>query len=315
MPNLSFKQMLKSFKKNLIAEKGYSELTIKNYKNDLQIFKNYLKQEWELEIDSLDSLKEIDRIQFYITEFLSDNILINENSAQRRNRLLFALRSFFRFLVKKGLINNDPTEQIDTTKTKIKVSPIYIKEKDFNKFLKTVESDSFTNSLRNEAILKILTFAGLRVSELINLKWKDIDFDEKIITVTGKGKKERLVPLLDQVIETLERYKLKRDNIIPKKNEDENIVFLSQNRTKFNPSSVWRLVKKYAKKSQINDWEEISPHKLRHTFASLTYKKTKDIRIVQQLLGHSNISTTQIYTHVDHEEMKKAVNKFGELIE
>ncbi|AGB41287.1 site-specific recombinase XerD [Halobacteroides halobius DSM 5150] len=315
MKNISFKQAINSFEKDLIAAKGYSKATVENYKNDLDIFKRYLADNWDLKLNDLNILDDTDTIHFYITEFLSDNILIKDNSAQRRNRLLFALKSFFKFLVTRNLIGEDPTKKIDTTKTKTRVKPVYIKEKEFNSFLDTIEQSDSRYALRDETILKLLTFAGLRVSELVSLTWQDIDFEEKNITITGKGNKERIVPLLDQAITAIRNYIPVREKIDSKRSEDENIIFLSQKRTRFNPASIWRLVKKYAKKSAISNADKISPHKLRHTFASLVYKKTKDIRIVQQLLGHSDISTTQIYTHVDQEEMKKAINKFGEVIE
>jgi len=308
--NLKYKQAVKSFIKYLIAERGYSKLTIKEYKSDLSLFARYLKDEFDCDVDKL-TIGEID--QFQLTEFLSDIILINDNSAATRNRKLYSLRSFFNFLVKRNLLSHNPTLAIDATKVNLKSEPVYLKGTDINDYLKAIENYNSKACSRDLAINKMFLYCGLRISELVNLDLDDINYEDRSIKFYGKGNKERYVPLHQEVILAIKNYLPDRAKIKPNNQDAVQALFLSSHGNRINIRTVQIMVKKYAKLAGVKNANDVTPHKLRHTFASMLYKETKDLRVLQELLGHSNISTTQIYTHTDKEERKNAVEQLPKL--
>ncbi len=281
--NMQYLKAVDSFKKYLAIERGYSQLTIKEYDKDLMLFYNYLTEEQNLNKNF--SLHKIDK--FKTAEFLSDVILKYDNAPVTRNRKLYSLRSFYKYLIKKEIIEKDPTRMIEASKTQQQTEPIYLQLDDSRKYIETIKDYNSINKYRDLAIVKIFLYAGLRVSELVNLNLTDINPDDQSIKFYGKGQKERYVPLHHDVIRSIKAY-LKERNEIKAKNED-------------------------AKKAGVKKANEITPHKLRHTFASLLYRQTKDIRVLQELLGHASISTTQIYTHTDTEQRKSAIDEFPEI--
>lgn len=177
------------------------------------------------------------------------------------------------------------------------------------RYIETIESHNGKNKIRDLAIVKLFLYAGLRVSELVQLNRENIDFTNQSIKFIGKGNKERILPLHTDVIDALEKYLVERKRIKIENSADENALFLSMQGRRITVRSIQLMVKKYAKLSGIKNAGSITPHKLRHTFASLLYHQTKDLKILQELLGHSNISTTQIYTHTDIEQKKQAIDK------
>lgn len=301
---------VKSFLKYLIAEKGYSELTVIEYERDLTLFYRYLLEELSFNPEDIfiDSLG-----RFEISEFLNDLILVNNNSQLTRNRRLFSLRSFFRYLVKCGYLAINPTDQIDSSKTEKRSEPIYMKIDEARSYLTGVENHAGKNLERDLAIIKFFLYGGLRVSELVKLDLQNIDFDDCSVKFFGKGNKERYVPLHPDVIAAIIDYLPSRLEKKPKDADAEKALFRSAHGKRITPRGIQLLVKKYAKLAGIRDAEKITPHKLRHTFATMLYQKTKDIRVLQDLLGHANISTTQIYTHTDKENRKDAVSELPEL--
>src|SRR6056297_1157154 len=153
----------------------------------------------------------------------------------------------------------------------------------------------------------------MRIYELVNLDLEDIDFKDKSIKFYGKGNKERYVPLHDDIILAVKQYIPERNSINPANEDAKKALFLSRRGNRISVRSIQLFVKKYAKLAGVKNAEKITPHKLRHTFASLLYLKTKDLKVLQDLLGHTDISTTQIYTHTDTEQRKDAISQFPDL--
>ncbi|WP_408956342.1 site-specific tyrosine recombinase/integron integrase [Natroniella sp. ANB-PHB2] len=310
MKNIKYKQAVQSFLKYLIAERGYSELTVKEYELDLKLFARYLKREFNYSEENL-TIDEIN--EFQISEFLGDIILVKDNSAATRNRKLYSLRSFFKFLKKKGFRETNPVESIEPTKTKLKSEPVYLSYKEIKEYLKAIKSYDSKNRNRDLAIIKTFLYCGLRISELVSLNINDINYQDQSIKFYGKGNKERYVPLHKEVIDAIKNYLPDRKQITPNNTDAKKALFLSNRGNRISTRTVQKMVKKYAKKAGIKNAESITPHKLRHTFASMLYQRTKDLRVLQELLGHSDISTTQIYTHTDKEQRKHAVQQMPEL--
>ncbi|RCW51481.1 MULTISPECIES: site-specific tyrosine recombinase/integron integrase [unclassified Halanaerobium] len=306
---LNFLQAVNKFKKYLEIEKGYSRLTIKEYDSDLHQLYDYLRE--ELDFKENFSAGEVDRLD--ISEFLADAVIVNDNKAVTRNRKLFAIRSFYKYLLHYGIVNKNPAEAIESSKTDTRLEPIYLKLKEAQQFIKAIDEYGGINRLRDLAIVKLFLYAGLRISELVNLDFDNIDFDDGSIKFYGKGKKERYVPLHNDVILAIRRYMRERNSIKITESDARQAVFISRHGRRINPRTIQLFVKKYAKKAGLSRAEKITPHKLRHTFASTLYRQTKDIKVLQDLLGHSNISTTQIYTHVDNEEKKSAIDEMPDL--
>ncbi|HHU92988.1 MAG TPA: tyrosine recombinase XerC [Halanaerobiaceae bacterium] len=304
-----YTQALNRFIKYLAVEKGYSPLTIKEYTNDLQLFHRYLLENCRYPEDF--EVKQISR--YDITDFLADSILVDENSPVTRNRKLYSIRSFFKYLQKNEIIKENPALLIEASKTEIRSEPIYMKLDEARRYIDAIIKEKGINRTRDLAIVKLFLYTGLRVSELVNLNLDDIDFSNKSIKFFGKGNKERTVPLHDDIIESINNYLEERQEIKIKNKGDQKALFISRHGRRINVRTVQLMVKKYAKLAGIKNASKITPHKLRHTFASLLYYQTKDLKILQDLLGHSNIATTQIYTHTDIEEKIQAINKMPDL--
>lgn len=303
---ITYLKAVKSFEKYLTVERSYSELTIKEYKNDLMLLYNYLIEELDFEENFY--INEISKYE--IAEFLSDLVLSYDDSPVTRNRKLYSLRSFYKYLIKYEYIDKNPAQTIEASKTKINAEPIYLKLNDAQKYIQSIKEYNGINQKRDLAIVKLFLYAGLRISELVNLDLEDIDFQDNSIKFFGKGNKERYVPLHNDVIKSIENYLPERSQINAKNKDAKRALFLSRHGKRISPRSIQIFVKKYAKMAGVKKASKITPHKLRHTFASILYQKTKDLRVVQDLLGHADISTTQIYTHTDTEQKKEAIEEF-----
>ncbi|MFW6410289.1 MAG: tyrosine-type recombinase/integrase, partial [Halanaerobiales bacterium] len=243
----------------------------------------------------------------------SDLILESNNSPATRNRKLYSLRSFFKYLIKYELIENNPAAAIEASKTRTRAEPIYLKIEQARRYITAIKNSSKVNKKRDLAIVKLFIHAGLRISELVNLDLEDVDYADKSIKFFGKGDKERYLPLHEDVVKAIIEYLPERNKISPKSEDARKALFLSRRGNRIAPRTVQLFVKEYAKQAGLKNAVDITPHKLRHTFATILYKETKDIKILQDLLGHADISTTQIYTHTDTEQKKDAINNFPEL--
>ena len=284
--------LITEFLRYLLIDKGYSENTIESYKRDLDKFLEYNKN------TSIDNISNED-LKKYI-KYLNDDGL-NEKSIARN---ISSLKSFYKFLVISKYISSNTSDSLYLPKIK-KSLPSTLTEEEVTSLLDIDLTDNF--SYRNKAMLELLYATGLRVSELINLRLQDIDFSQDIIRTFGKGSKERIIPIGDYAKEYLEKYIYEyRSSML--KRENNEYIFLNNHGKQMTRQGFFKIIKKIAKEKGIN--KELSPHTLRHSFASHLLKYGADLRTIQELLGHSDISTTQIYTHITNEELKQNYNEF-----
>ena len=287
---------------------GNSELTAKTYRSDLTLFFKYLlirygKVKPKTKLEDIDiSVVDEEMIKNVKPEDLfgfiafCDKTLKNSNNTKRKKAI--AIRVFFEYLHKtKKLIDENPAEDLKPVKAKESL-PVYLSLNEANKLLESIDG---TNKERDYCMITLFLNCGMRLSELINIDTDDIRDD--ILTVIGKGDKPRTIYLNEMCLDALEEYL----NVRP--NADTNALFLSNRKKRISKRTVQNLIKKYTKKAGL-DSDKISIHKLRHTSATLLYKHGNiDIRTIQKILGHNDVSTTQIYTHVDEEQLRDAVKK------
>lgn len=303
-------KILRDFLIYLTAIKGKSKRTRDEYEYDLTLFLKFLlavEQQLELE-----KIEEIDISQLDVTFFkmiaLEDMYLFLEyceenrhNSASTRARKVATLKSFFKYLKsKRHLIEENPAEDLETPKIS-KRQPIYLSFEEAKVFLKGIQSK--THHYRDYCMMMFFLNLGIRVSELCHLNLDSIQ--ENFLTVTGKGDKERTVYLNNACTSALANYLTHERSHI--KEADQNpALFLSQKGTRLTRQRVAKIVKQINCTSGLNK-KKLTPHKLRHTSATMMYKSGADIRSLQQILGHSNVSTTQIYTHVEDKEIQQVI--------
>ncbi len=284
------KRYIDKFINYLKVEKNASTHTITNYLVDLTSFSAFLG---DREMSSVDHLT--------LRRFLAE--MRAKNYAKRTiARKLACLRSFFKFLYREGYIKTNPISAILTPKLDKKL-PTFL---DVNMMAKLVQTpdDKSVAGLRDRAILETLYSTGTRVSELVGLDVDDIDFISGVIKVLGKGSKERMVPIGEIALAAIRKYIDKRGELAAK---DKKAVFLNKSGRRLTDRSVRRIVDKHIRACSIG--EKISPHSLRHSFATHLLDRGADLRSVQELLGHMNLSTTQIYTHVTTERLKSVYDK------
>jgi integrase/recombinase XerC len=294
---MKFSKTIQNFKDYLITERGHSELTAENYSNDIKQFINFHNSS-DAEYESY-SAKEINEFLNYVNQ---------NNASSTRNRKMYSIKKYYSYLEDKDKILTSPATGLEKVKERSNKKPVYMDEHELKQFFKAVDGDDSRSPKRNKAIVYLMTFSGLRVSEVCSLDLDNIDFSNGVIDVEkGKGNKDRVVPLHDKAKEYLVDYINNERGTCYKK--DKEPVFLSNRGNAVSKRTVQRLVKAYVNQANIN--KRITPHKLRHTFSTLFYKKTKDIKALQEILGHSDLATTQIYTHVDGKKKKKQVNSLS----
>lgn len=271
-------------------EKKYSENTISSYQIDLKKANNFFEKNFS-------DLTKKD-IQNYIQKLSK-----NEN-ASSISRCISTLKSFYKFLELNKYTKINPLTTITNPKTAKKL-PKVLSEEEINKLLDINLKTDF--DYRNKAMLELMYSSGLRVSELVNLTINDIDLNNASVRIFGKGAKERIVPLDDYAIEALNNYILYHRTPLFKHGEN-NYLFLNNHGTKMTRQGFFKILEKIAKEKGIKS--ELSPHTLRHSFATHLLKHGADLRSIQELLGHSDISTTQIYTHITNERLQKNYKDF-----
>jgi len=291
--------LIQKFLKALQAEKNYSEFTISAYELDLHQFNSFLKENYKND-STVDKISK-QNIRAFLS-FLGSNGL-SRNSIGRK---LAALRSFFRYLNRVGIITSNPAQQIQSPKYKKKL-PVFLSIQEALEVLKLPEIDT-SEGLRDRAILEIFYGTGIRLRELTNLDVDDIDMFNGVIRILGKGRKERLVPLGKNAANILQKYlKIRNDILSKSKDSDFSAVFLNNRGKRVAPRFVQRRVTFYL--SKISNETSLSPHVLRHTFATHLLDAGADLEAVKELLGHASLSTTQIYTHVSVEKLKNIYNQ------
>ena len=287
--------MREAFLKHLQFEKRVSLNTLKSYKNDLnqffEFYKNYAK---------VDTLKEVDKraIRSWVIE-----LSLKDLSNRTINRKIASLKSFFKFLIKRKIININPTNNIHALKTNQPL-PHFIKEKDIKYLFDNITFKNDFNGNRDLLILELLYGTGIRISELINLKTKDLDNHKKEIKVLGKRGKERIIPLNNSAFaQTIKYEKLKKK--LNYKNKE--YLLCTEKGKKIYPMLISRVVKNNL--SSLINSEKYNPHLLRHTFATHILNKGADLNSIKELLGHESLAATQVYTHNSIEKLKEVFRK------
>lgn len=296
------KKYIETYQKYLKNEKNYSDNTIISYKNDLNQLFSFIK---EYKLLRKNGIKYIDhQIMRKFIVYLKGK----KYSKRSISRKVSTARSFFKFLHKEEIIGVNPTLNLITPKIDKKL-PYFLYLQEIDKLIETPPRNKLSG-IRDRAILEILYGTGIRVSELTNLNIDDIDFNEKIIKVLGKGSKERILPLSNPVIKAMQEYIEKRYLFNRNKFDktiNKNALFLNRFGGRLTARSIRRIIIKYIKIAGLN--KKFSPHVLRHSFATHLLGGGADLRSVQELLGHKSLSTTQIYTHITKERLKEIYQK------
>ncbi|MBR3596032.1 MAG: tyrosine recombinase XerC [Clostridia bacterium] len=284
--------MLKeAFLDYLRLERNYSERTIVSYGTDLREFEGYLeKTEAELDFTKVHA----DVVRNWISELMDEG-----RTATSVNRKLSSLRSFYRFLLRRKEITVNPMLKIVGLKKK-KPLPSFVREKDMNRLLDGLSFDEGFEGCRDRTILEMFYTTGMRLSELIGLDDVDVDLSARLIKVTGKRNKQRLIPFGDELAEDLLIYIKVRNDAFP---DGVEAFFIRKNGKRMYPMQVYRIVKRNL--SKVVTLKKKSPHVLRHTFATAMLNDNAELRAVQALLGHESLATTEVYTHTTFEELKK----------
>ena len=283
---------LKEYLAHIKLEKNLSKNTVSSYKNDITAFISYMKNKGK-EDPSIISSNDIGG--FFKT--LNELGLSGSSSA----RYFSSLKGFFLYLLKNKYILKNPIEKITAPKI-AKRLPGVLDVNEIDKILSAPEVNDKLG-LRDKAILELFYACGTRVSELIDLKVNDLFFDDEIIRVFGKGSKERLIPIGSSAINWVGEYLKKSRPLLMKKSKSENNLFLNSRGSKLSRMGVWKIIDLYVKEAGIE--KEVHPHTFRHSFATHLLEGGADLRAVQEMLGHADISTTQIYTHVDRDYIKQ----------
>lgn len=291
---------LKSFLAYLEIEKNCSINTLKSYKNDLKKIDQFLKKETSSKISL--SKGEINR--FLIRKYLS---YLRDSNLKKKtiSRRLSALRSFFRFLIREGQAEDNPAVAISAPKLEQKL-PSWLGLPEISELL-ALPDEKRLLGLRDKAILEILYSSGLRVGELVGLDLNNVDLFLENLLVMGKGRREREIPIGSYAYSALRAYLDRREELINKNGEEEKALFLNNRGMRITTRGVEFIINKYVHRLSVT--KKVSPHTLRHTFATHLLDGGADLRAVQELLGHKRLSTTQIYTHVTTERLKKVYDK------
>ncbi|NPA33974.1 MAG: site-specific tyrosine recombinase XerD [Chlorobi bacterium] len=293
MPTISlpWSHLLDSFQNYLIFTKKSSPNTVEAYLRDVSLLRNFLNDK------PVDQVSRDDIIDFFSSLWEAGI------SSRSQARIASSIRAFARFLLNEKHIEKDWTVWIETPRIGRKL-PTVLTEEEIQRLLESIDRSS-PEGIRNRAIIELLYATGMRVSELINLKLQDIFWKEEIIRIIGKGDKERLVPVAQTTLNRIRTYLEEVRVHLPIKHGHEDFVFLNRRGRQLTRQFVFKMIKEYAQQAGIR--KNISPHTLRHSFASHLVDRGVDLRIVQVLLGHASILTTEIYTHLTSDAIRQAV--------
>jgi integrase/recombinase XerD len=286
----------------LSVEKGYSENTTSAYKNDLTGLLEFAQK------DAAFIRPGANWSHFTRQHMLSYMLQLKERGyvATTSARKIAAARSFFAFLLAEGAIKNDPTENMSSPSVgKALPKPIPISQ--VRQLLEQPSKSNTSESKRDRAMLELLYASGMRISELVGLNMGDVNFTgDYFVRCLGKGRKERIIPLYEQIAKTVKEY-VDEDRPKLAHGKKENALFLNARGDRLTRQGFWQKLKEYARSAGLNS--QISPHTLRHSFATHMLSGGADLRSVQELLGHANISTTQVYTHLTTDQVRRTYDK------
>ena len=284
------REQIKEFLEFLAVDKGYSENTLAAYRNDLSQFCAYVEPRasgW----DKVDQDTILDYVMFMKGE--------QEYASSTVARKVAAIKSFFHYLADRGEIQDDPTATLDSPKVRKRL-PKAISQEDMERLLKEAAREDTPKALRDRALLEVLYATGLRVTELVSLNVEDANLaSETVRVVHPKDNRDRLVPVHHRALEPLRNY-LERGRVQLLRDPEEHALFLNHRGQRLTRQGLWLIVKHYVREVGIQ--EDVTPHTLRHTFAAHLLNQRADLEYVQELLGHANISTTQVYAQVSGEE-------------
>lgn len=303
------KDEAENFLEYLLSERGFSKNTVSAYRRNLNLFFDHLARN---EVDLDDVSEEV--MEKFLIKLKRKNL-----SASSRSQLLSSIRSFYRYLVVYRSYDKDPSELVGFPKVKRKL-PDVLTVKEVMAMLDTPTGEA-PLALRDKAMLEFMYATGLRVSELLSLNIWDLDFDERIVRVIGKGSKERLIPFGEKAKEATLRYikdarplllekkkKGTRSSKLPFLRKESEVLFLNKNGEPLTRVGFWKILKNYARKAGVK--RNVTPHTLRHSFATHMLQAGCDLRTLQALLGHASLSTTEVYTHLDIAHLKEAHSRF-----
>jgi integrase/recombinase XerD len=282
----------KRYKTYLRLEKGLSNNSVEAYLTDLDKLNRFVESEG-LRYEEVT----YDHLQQFVAQLRDIGI-----HPRSQARIISGIKSFYRFLFLDGYIKKDPTELLEMPKIGLHL-PEVLSVDEIDSILDSIDL-SQPEGQRNRAMLEVLYSCGLRVSELINLRFSDVSFEEGFIKVEGKGSKQRLVPISDRAIQEIKKYLYDRNNVVVKKGY-EDILFLSRRGTSLSRIMVFHVIKVQAELAGIT--KNISPHTFRHSFATHLLEGGANLRAIQEMLGHEQITTTEIYTNIDREFLRKEI--------
>jgi integrase/recombinase XerD len=283
---------LQQYLNYLRFEKNLSDNTVSSYKNDLERYINYLNTQKINRPENIQS-KHIRRLLQLLTE-----LGLNASTLARN---LSSIRSFHLFLISEDLINSDPSEHVDGPKLRRHL-PSVLTFKEIEQLCQNISIDD-SLGLRDRAMIEVLYACGLRISELLTLLVREIYFKEEFIRILGKGSKERLIPISGRALNWINKYLEVSRPVLDKYQRSNGVAFLSVRGTRMSRMGFWKILQKYIRESGIR--KDIHPHTFRHSFATHLLEGGADLRAVQEMLGHSDISTTQIYTHLDRSYLQQ----------
>jgi integrase/recombinase XerD len=284
------RDLINKFIEYLSVERGLSLNTLESYERDLQTFFLYIKES---------GLTLPDVKQYHILTYLSHLHQVGRANATI-SRNLASLRSFYRYLARENVLMQDPTLQIETPKIEKKL-PQVLTIDEIERLMGAPDTSSSAGK-RDQAMLELLYATGIRVTELVSIQVEDVNLAAGFLRCMGKGAKERIIPIGDMAVKALTVFvELGRDSLL--KDSSEHALFLNHHGSGMSRQGFWKILKKYAKEAGVT--KDITPHTLRHSFATHLLERGADLRSVQEMLGHADISTTQIYMHVTRNRLKE----------
>ncbi len=293
---MTMRKLLDRYNNHLLLEKGASENTLEAYRRDLKRYLSYLESKGVTDINQATPQTVVD----FLVQIRAEGL-----SANSMNRTLAALRGFYKFLLHEKVLDESPLTNIELAKVWMRL-PDTVSKDEMNLILSQPGDDS-PAALRDRAMLELLYATGLRVSELIGLTMNNINWQVGFLVVMGKGGKERVVPVGKTAYDVVRRY---LDEARPKliKTRTTDVLFLNRFGRAFTRQGLWKIIIRYAQKAGLQ--KSVHPHTFRHSFATHLLEGGADLRAVQVMLGHSDISTTQIYTHVTKDRLKEIHRKY-----
>ena len=287
---------LRSFFDYLAFEKRYSANTLVSYSTDLEEFFSFLKEQF--------GTSSIPKVNYNMVRSWLALLKVRDISNRSINRKISSLRSFFKYQMREGLVEQSPMTQVVTPKNNKRL-PVFVKEKDMKELITMLNSSTEDwDSLNARTLITVFYSTGMRLTELLNLKDNHIDLPRKTVKVLGKGNKERVIPLIPSVIDVIREYQSQKKKIFER---TEDRFLITSKGKKLYPRYAYNLVNLYL--SKINTLDKKSPHVLRHSFATHLVNQGADLNAVKELLGHSSLAATQVYTHNSIEKLREVHKK------